>query len=169
MKDYWIIPCIWQEAGTFTVNKSEYPTIEAAIEKLHESGDIPEGEYIGDSFEIDMEGVKIHNPELENDFYQNCVTIATAHGFNTFIHKAAEYVGTLPEDGRADMMFNIAELLMGAGILYGKYLNDIRDTGIDGGLADLAEERFDNYLDASAAAALATAINLEEIEVEIQA
>ena len=59
------IPCVWQVWG---IMKIKAKSLEEAINKAENEEPLPEHpEYIDDSFEVDHEGILIHNPlEVKN-------------------------------------------------------------------------------------------------------
>ena len=59
MKTY-KIPVIWQMAGFCTI-KAE--SLEDAIEEAQDEPLPSDSSYIEDSFEVDLEGAEIHNPD----------------------------------------------------------------------------------------------------------
>ena len=55
---YYRIPATWLTYGYVTV---EAPSLQEALQKAHDSPDLPDdGDYIDDSFEIDREGVELN-------------------------------------------------------------------------------------------------------------
>ena len=60
MKTY-KIPVIWQATA---IMKIEAESLEKAIKKAHDAPLPTDGNYIDDSFEIDLEGIPYHNRNL---------------------------------------------------------------------------------------------------------